>query len=326
MNGSIFNFTYDEFSSYQYYWEEETNYFVDVVYLLIATVGCIAFVGNAFIIGVALSTVKIRKKRSNYFIMNLALQDAFVGFTVATIYIITYKSAYTDLNISILTFCSYTYTALLLSSMLAILMIAIERCFAIIAPFQHRLYVTKFTLSVAIFIDWLVFGGMYIFLKYFEGSPLVMPIFMLCIISTNFLIYLVIFLSVKIHSSKIQRVCNRPISRKKQMNRDARLITTFAILLGILITCFVPFWVLDILLRTSSSPAVNEAIFVTTVLIPLNSAVNMFVYWWRIPEFRTAYKRVFSCKKCEEKQSTTQNRSANNNKQHTKISIISSRI
>ncbi|XP_071947964.1 adenosine receptor A2b-like [Antedon mediterranea] len=267
--------------------------------------GSFAFIGNIFTLIVAMFTKEIRRKQSNYLILNLAMTDAAIGAVCAILGIYGIKKS-VGLNFII-------ESVLVCSSSIVIILIASERCFAIILPFKHRRYVTKKALVTVICLDWCVIlsiiltvylqtdlGDAYIILNLVSVSIL------LCVSLLNALIYLAIILAVRQNAIRIRNTGN--VFQRSERKRNIKMIITFTLIAGILIACCIPyavsfiiFYCLDYKKKTFSQSELIEVIFIIKLLTPLNSGINTFVYWWRITEFRTAYIRairgIFCCAK-----------------------------
>ncbi|XP_033107371.1 D(1C) dopamine receptor-like [Anneissia japonica] len=268
-----------------------------VIYVIGIVFGSVAFLGNVFTVIIALAMEEIRGKFSNYQIISLAMKDAIIGGITVYSYVILlirqWQKIYSS-NLGIIA------SMLLTSSSLTIIMIATERCFAIIAPFQHSRYVTKKRLTIIIVIDWFVTISLAIIFPITNmdnGIWVVRDCVMLCAPVLTFIVYLVIILAVRRHETKIKQLANNIFQRKKR-NQNVQMIKTFTLVAGIFIICYIPYgvFVLQYYLSPFSLGLLMAGrIFAT--LIPLNSAANMFIYWWRIPEFRMAYMRVLCCHK-----------------------------
>ncbi|XP_033114008.1 beta-2 adrenergic receptor-like [Anneissia japonica] len=262
--------------------------------VLTTVFGSVAFLGNVLTVIVALAKKEIRKKFSNYQIINLAIKDAIIGGIMVYLSVIEMTGLWTkknSINLGII-----ASMLLLTSSSLTIIMIAMERCFAIVAPFQHSRYVTKKRLTIIIVIDWFVtisLANIFPITNMEIDIWVVGQFVMLCAPVLTFIIYLVIILVVRRHDTKIRQSANR--SERKKRKQHVEMIKTFTLVAGIFIICYIPYIIiLEISLATFSLGLFKSLIILDT-FIPLNSAANMFIYWWRIPEFRMAYMRALCC-------------------------------
>ncbi|XP_033119043.1 beta-2 adrenergic receptor-like [Anneissia japonica] len=260
--------------------------------VIVVVFGSIAFIGNVFTFIVALATEKIRKKFSNYQIINLAMKDAIVGGS----YVCICVTAFQKLNIIII--FSIILNLMCVSSSLTIIMIAMERCFAIVAPFQHSRYVTTKILTIVIVLDWFVTISLLVITiqitNVLNGLYVVARYVIICAPVLTFIVYLVIILAVRRHASKINQSVR--ISHRKKSKQNVEIIKTFTLVAGIFIICYFPYGVVNIFVNNRGfSLDLLRTIYILNTLIPLNSAANMFIYWWRIPEFRMAYMRALCC-------------------------------
>ncbi|XP_033118337.1 beta-2 adrenergic receptor-like isoform X1 [Anneissia japonica] len=279
--------SYDNFPTYTEEWWHKAV--VNACNWITIVFGSVAFVGNIFILMVALAANEIRKKRSSYLMVNLAIKDAMLGLLFLFQGICNYAVIQ---GIGVL-IASMMRMVLLISSAFVIILIAMERCFAIIAPFQHRRYCTKKALINAIILEWIISISIVCLLcKYFLNN-LPQTYFYVFILgsTTTILIYLLIFLIVKRHSSKNKHALS--VSQNNKRKRSIYVIITFAFIAEILAICFIlnaVVFILESWVQISIQTVVLSWVFY--LLLPLNSAVNIFIYMWRIPEFRVAYKRI----------------------------------
>ncbi|XP_033125601.1 D(1A) dopamine receptor-like isoform X1 [Anneissia japonica] len=263
--------------------------------------GSIAFVGNTFTLIVALATKQIRKKRSSFLIMDLAVKDAMIG----ALYVFYGICLSHDVVLGNLEFVYIIECVLVSTSALVIILIAMERYFAIIAPFKHLRYVTKRALFIAIFLDWFISTSVVITLKFtfnldvFIKVNLISVCMLLSVSVTTAFIYLVILLAVRRDSLQLKQ--SRNVSERYIRKQNVNIIFTFSLVAGILFLCYMPYALAYIIVHTKALSTTDSKplgmvqfkdVLVFRLFIPLNSAVNVFIYWLRIPELRMAYKNV----------------------------------
>ncbi|XP_033118510.1 lysophosphatidic acid receptor 1-A-like [Anneissia japonica] len=264
------------------------------IFLAIIVFGSVAFFGNITTICVALTTKEIRRKRSNYQIMNLAVKDAIMG----ALFIVMLCTIAPEVN-----HLSFIAFVLSHSSSITILTVAMERCFAVIAPFQHIRYVTKKALIIVIVIDWCVNISLVIthelvysyFYRYaFQEVTFIYCLGLLIASVVTFLLHLVMILVVRRHASNINQLTN--VSQRR-IRQNTNLIVTFALIAGIFLACYLPFAVTILIDLIRGNLNLHKARVILCPFLPFNSAANMFIYWWRIPEFQMAYMRTLCCQR-----------------------------
>ncbi|XP_077989297.1 substance-P receptor-like [Glandiceps talaboti] len=129
--------------------------FTDVTQLVI---GIIGFIGNSGIC-IVVPSIKFLRTKSNYFIASLAFADCLASVsTIIKIVVIRYpipsnvmRSLYCKFILS-----DFLFWTTVTSSVLHLLVITIERYFAIVYPFRYQLHFTTPKAFVLIVISWLI--------------------------------------------------------------------------------------------------------------------------------------------------------------------------
>ncbi|XP_033110820.1 histamine H2 receptor-like [Anneissia japonica] len=270
--------------------------------ILTLLIGVVAIAENLVTV-LMLCFVRQLRKLQNVLIANLAVVDFLVG--VATTWFVTshlYRSSYNTYSL-----LSLNSTSNAMFSLIWIFAVSLERFLAVVvAPLRYRYIVNKCRLLISCILIWLfsicfmtciltmIAFGLYdpkylqiVYLVYFS---------MTCTVG---IVYLIIFSSVKCQSKRFQTGCVFGAARQARLRS---LFFTFAILFGILCLCLLPNQLFMMYVINNQSPNIVfsldntfKAVFydINHMLLPLNSALNPFVYWWRIPEFRQAYTGVF---------------------------------
>ncbi|XP_071940988.1 lysophosphatidic acid receptor 4-like [Antedon mediterranea] len=265
----------------------------EVCRILTIIIGIVAIITN-MITFFMLCCIRQLRKRQNVLIANLAVADFLVG-VFATLMSTTHNGS------DSLTSLDATTNAMF--SLLWVFAVSFERFLAVVvAPFRYRYVVTKCKLTIACICLWifsLIFiSGMSMLLIFaVEDRKYMQPVYfiylsMTCVVG---LMYAIIFGFVKRQSDTFERGCASVNARHARLKS---LFVTFAILFGLLCCCLLPnqlfmMYVIHTTTGTSLKNTFQAVVYdISHVLLPLNSALNPFVYWWRIPEFRSGYKRL----------------------------------
>ncbi|XP_033110836.1 adenosine receptor A3-like [Anneissia japonica] len=276
--------------------------------IMTLVIGVITIIENAVTV-LMLCCVQQLRKRQHVLIGNLAVVDFLVGIVTIQILISNFRIPYI-----LHYFSSLKVTSSAMFSLIWIFAVSLERFLAIVvAPVRYRYICNKCRLITACLLLWII-SIIFIFfilvmmtIGIFDQNYLkvvyLIYFSMTCIIG---IIYVIIFISVKLQSNRLETGC---VSGAARQARLKSLFFTFAILFGLLCLCLLPnqIFMMFIINNKSTNDGFSFhntllAVFydISHVLLPLNSALNPFVYWWRIPEFRQGYTRILMpCKsKC----------------------------
>ena len=262
------------------------------------------------IIGNILTVVAILKYRyiqtkTYILVCSLSLCDITVGlFTIITR--ATY--GYTDQMQAtwIYIFLSASYHG----SIFHLLVIAAERYFAIIHPFQYVTYATNRTIVVTILFTWIMPHILWssLFLADFYRGPfeliaVIGPISYLVIGIIILLMYIKILHVVHKHASQI-RSLSQESNEKKNFKSEMKATKTLAVIVFSYSLFWAPVCINDIL-ETAKLVDTNTVLsfgysLVSHILLmwgTLNSGVNCVIYAWFNKDFRKAYHDILLCGK-----------------------------
>ena len=88
---------------------------------------------------------------------------------------------------------------------------------------------------------------------------------------------------------------NKHLMRKlQQMTRDTKASRTLAAVVGVYSLCYAPFIIIVILSAavTQEGPVISTIAFISITAIRFNSAINPFIYAMKLPEFRSAIRKI----------------------------------
>ena len=246
--------------------------------------------GILILLGSAVTIAVFRRRRSalkraSYLLINLAIADLLVGLTVT---LHGLGRLFCD------KFPSYFYVAedFLLSvsitaSINSLVVIAIERAFAIAKPFKHRAAPTR-CYSYAICYAWVLAAVTAVASWLFMGGFL----FTKFIVS---FIYIVSLMAIILSHLTIWWVSSKRLSVRGD-RQNSKLTVTLSIVTFLSLVTWAPLQI-----HILTSPLFDGADFITNVTVQglfvlqyINSLVNPVVYAMRMPEFRQEITRLCS--------------------------------
>ena len=250
--------------------------------------GLLIILGNSV---TAFIFLKIRRtlKRTSYLLINLTVADLFVGIAIFlyiwdSIAVMEGKNGSENVWISGLIIDFLASTA----SLLSLSLISLERMFAILWPFRHRLLETCYYFAfiggvwllatantVYVIRSYLADGGAY------GTAPMSIIVIVSILITTAS--YLVIWMSVK--RSQLPNTTSRSLEQNRRLAKTLFLVTIIS-----LIT-----W-LPVGINMLSPSHLKDADFyihMTLALQYTNSLLNPVVYCFKMPEFKQALKYIF---------------------------------
>lgn len=236
-----------------------------------------------------------------YFILNLAVTDLLVGaITEPTSVVYHIMEAYAVSSPVLIRLLQVLYFLLCTVSVLSILALTVERCFAISKPFDYRRGVKLSRVLMASGIIWLlspVFVAPYFTMGYRTFSFVfanVVIILIFCTLYAYFKIIKAIQHRKKFRKESLQGLCR---ANQKLALFEEKLTSTFISILILFAVCYVTpcllMYVMNLCIPCSCDVIhwLRDTAFLT---VTFNSAINPFLYAWRLPSFRRALKAVMT--------------------------------
>ena len=268
-----------------------------IICILNAPLMLISILGNVLVLAAFKRTPSIRST-SMILLCSLAVSDLLVGVIGQPIYIadlLTKNSFISQLSIMVgFSLCTV--------SLLTISAISVDRLLAVHFHLRYSILVTKSRVKYTLAIIWsisFVVSGFNLWSKRVYHL-LVAPVILICLI-TSTCCYIRIYQIVRHHQSEMraQRLSVENNERDGTHARELRksAINTFVFYVALII-CYSPAYILltlNGLLHMRWQPEWN---FATTVIF-INSAVNPFLYFWRLPKLVHTIRQML-CKQTEE--------------------------
>ena len=234
---------------------------------------------------------KMLKMRANYFILNLCCADMIIGCVSLPLYLhrpvnwIKYQQEQWTTS-------TYVYTSLDIFSGFAststLVVIALERVYAICLPLRHKVCTAKFYFMLLAAI-WL-FAAFMTLLYFFDG---------LKIVSFDMFFYttaICLLLSFLTTTSSYIAIWCRAISRRhcgKMVRQNLKLAQTLKIITIVFGLTWLPFQIINVVYWIcAKTNQTNECVpdlaivYLCKLLQYVNSFANPIVYSFKIPEFK----------------------------------------
>ncbi|XP_071770331.2 trace amine-associated receptor 4-like [Centroberyx gerrardi] len=284
-----------------------------LLYIFFGSICVLTICGNLLVI-TSIIYFKQLHTPTNYLILSLAVSDFIVG-AVSLPFSMEYSPTKCWYIEDILCKIQLSInTSLCVSSILNLCCISVDRYYAVCQPLRYRTKINVHVAGVMILVNWSVsvlVGLVITILGVIRGKcdiTCFTIIFPIALVMTNFFsfflpgiamlsIYLKIFLVAQRQARSIQNTNCQSIKSGASVSKKERKATkTLAIVMGIFLICWTPFFLsLTLLpLNNYSTPApVSETV---AWLGMSNSMINPFVYAFFYSWFRAAFRMIISGK------------------------------
>ena len=282
------------------------SFFTAIVSLLLALV---TIPGNLVVcIAVLKDPLKNLKTPFTFFVVNLAVADLVVGVITEPVSVLTHfregfwlEIRHNVVPIHMSYFISCTASVLNLAALTA------DRFVAISYPLQYRVRFTTTRATVIAGLIWLV--SLSLSFMYFEVGYLR---YAFVFANTAVALTLVIFLFTYVRTVRAMRaqVSQWDGMRQSSQSEDNRarlraasvenIIQAFMVMLGFFLCCYIPSCIIIYMMNFCSScncTTIHVFRDLQFIFVLSSSALNPFVYAWRLPNFRTAFKKILRSRK-----------------------------
>ena len=264
----------------------------------------IILIANSFTVFV-FWTHRSKLKRTSFLLINLAVADLLVGFTepiaIGTV-AIPQRFEEQDNNGNISTAFQATFAS---ASVFCLVVISLERAFALIWPFRHRATSTA-TYICGVAIVWAAgttVGMLTLLAVYSIVNFVNWIVAYCCIIALSLLIICASYLSIR---RKLTCRLNPAMDTAHNDNRQSpeehntKLSRTLFIMIAASLGFWLPSTVLFSVHVLCNKCLPINLIYTSTMLHSANSLVNPIIYSFRMPMFREALRRVRLRKRSKE--------------------------
>lgn len=280
-----------------------TSASVSVVMSLVTITGNILVVLAIFI-----DPNKDLKSPFNYFVANLAIADLMVGFVVDPMSVAFHASE--GIAKEYPTSLVYLHIPYFISSTASVLSLAaltMDRFWAITSPLSYRIKLNPKRAGVMAAGIW-AFSLSFPFIYLLTGYLTYAFVFAHTVIIATFLVMLLTYLKIfRVFRDQVKQWdsldhnSSDNQAKRQAVRWEQKVTKTFMIMLALFLACYLPSCIciyITNLCSTCSCNFIHWARDVHFVLILANSGVNPFVYAWRFENFRNAFVKLLTCKKC----------------------------
>lgn len=259
--------------------------------ILYSIEGLLILAGNSV---AAIIFFKIRNtlKRTSYLLISLTVADLLVGVAIS-LYLWEGIAVMEKKNVSVNLATTGFIIDLLAStaSLLSLSLISLERMFAILRPFRHRLLETRYYF-VFIGVVWLLATTNAAVTSYFAESGdvvhyVTIPMSTIAILSLLITIASYLAIWIAIRRNQIQNATNRSLAQNRKLAKTLFIIVTILSLIT---------WLPAGISLASPSYLVDSGSFYVLLTLALqfaNSFLNPIVYCFRMAEFKKSLKKLF---------------------------------
>ncbi|XP_022789188.1 adenosine receptor A3-like [Stylophora pistillata] len=243
---------------------------------------------------------KLLRKRTNYFLLCLAIADMMVGTISLPIFVHTLvlytrgevlEAKWIDVLHRLLDIFSG------IASIFALTTIALERLYSVVLPNWHRT-TPSCLYFILISMIWIV-AGVHVFVKVLAEKKVVSDdIFLYLLLVSFFFCVVVICLAyIGIWFKVNQRIHEKT---KKSLEKDKKLATTLFLVSAIFILTWFPFQGMNIFIprwcEKSCTLPILTLLFLTKLMQYMNSFINPIIYTFKMPDFRRGLLTLFGKK------------------------------
>lgn len=243
---------------------------------------------------------KLLRKRTNYFLLCLAIADMMVGTISLPLFIHTLvvftrgESSENLADIGIISTLLDIFSGF--ASVFALTAVSLERLYSVALPSWHRT-TPKYVYFILVACVWALAGmllciKLFVYQKDIENDvfkKLIIVVFPLCLLVIS-LSYVGIWIKV------VKRIHEKT---KRTVEKDKKLATTLFLVTAIFVMTWVPFQAIN-LFYTKLCPdfltcpkLIFTAVYLTKFMQYTNSFINPIIYTFKMPDFRRVLLSIF---------------------------------
>jgi hypothetical protein len=257
------------------------------------TVAVMAVFGNSMVITAFARNAKLHT-RTNFFVVGLAAADLIIGMFAVPLFISTFWH-YTR-NASIPYGLAKVFDAVDIFSSFAsifqLMLISLERCYAILYPVSHR-NSSKWVYVLVLAFFWLFSGILAMTQAFGKTNPELKKAFFTLMWICYVVSFVVICLAYMAIWRKAKRRGTYGLQRKKRrQDREVMIAVTVLIVIVVFIVTWLPFFTINVLFFYDPAKGRGvpyDVVQFTKLLHYTNSAVNPIIYSLKIPGFKKTF-------------------------------------
>ena len=249
---------------------------------------------------------KLRSSPSNFIIFSMAVADLLVGLVASPLHAFFAWSLlhkYTNASFRFLKF----FATLINVSVGHILLLSIDRFFAVVTPLQYRAKVTSkrvCIVSVTCWIYFLLLGIVFSLLRKHYGimeTLYIVQVFciLICIVVIN--VFTLYRFHKYSHSTEALHDQHAGVPRQILLKRERTVSKAVAIVISTFLLCFSPWFIVQMIMYTCFTcnfSLLMLVYFIAAAVMYANSAINPFLYAWRLPKYKQTFKHILKKRTC----------------------------
>ncbi|XP_068757968.1 adenosine receptor A2a-like [Montipora capricornis] len=249
---------------------------------------------------------KLRSSPSNLIIFSMAVADLLVGVVASPLHAFwawTLLHKYTNASFGFLKF----FATLINVSVGHILLLSIDRFFAVVTPLQYRAKVTSKRVCVVSFTGWiyfLLFGFVFSLLREHYALMKILYIIqiffiLICIVVIN--VFTLYRFHKYSHRFDVPDDNHAGVPRQMILQRERTVSKAIAIVISAFLLCFIPWFMVQMIMYvclTCNFSLLMPVHFIAAAVMYANSAINPFLYAWRLPKYKQTLKHLFKKRRC----------------------------
>ena len=282
----------------------ELSYITSTISILLALV---TFPGNLMVcLAIVLDPYKELRTPFNYLLLSLATTDLIVGAFMDPLTAVFHYSEAKKLNLVSYEILHVPFFILTTASLLTLAALAIDRYIAVRFPHMYKTKLTAKRALIATAIIWTISIGMSVI--YFElGFIPSLFIFANVAVISTFIVLVFVYSSIykklisqmkmfdknKLPKDKTERKEKRNVLQA--MRKDRKINQALVQILIAFAVCYTPACVMIYFLNmcsTCNCTLVHWFRDLQFVIVLLNSAINPYLYAFRLPQFRKAFQKL----------------------------------
>ena len=274
-------------------------------------------IGN-LLVCCAVIIYKRLQTRTNMMLLSLAVSDLLMVISMAFNSTMLLRGEWLYSN-TLCTIVSSLALTLCFISILHLCVLSIDRYIFIKKPFKHEQLMSQRTVMILMVFIWLipstvvnlpyadfdfrssVFGCLKTTSHYNPSSSFfLVVVFVIFPFAILFYVYMYLFKTVRQHTRRINDVktmdnCGQAAhtSLSLTIKREMKSLKTFALVIGVFLLCYTPFFVLGIYASSKGTDTISaDVIWAVTWLAFCNSFCNPVVYSLRYKTFRESFRKI----------------------------------
>ena len=179
---------------------------------------------------------------------------------------------------------------------------SLDRLFAVSSPLQYRGRVTKTRLKTFLAVSW-VYALLFSCLSFGLSTTVFVLLYCHLHLSVPLIVLPVVYWksysALRVHNNQVQNLAahSREAMASVHRNREQKTVSAFLLVLVLFYLALMPLFIAQNMLVLQPSYLGEENfryfLYASSKFVLVNCCLNPFIYAWRIPKYRQAFKAVF---------------------------------